>query len=79
MVIGRPIYNQVARSPEDRIVFRYSARRYREIREKGDVDEAAVLDNLTKQTGLTFESETRRARVLLVERDALDEGKEQQP
>ncbi len=77
--IGRPIYNQVARTPEQRIVWRWSARRYREIREKGDVDESAVLDNLAKQTGLTFEQETRRVRVLLVERDALDEGNQQQP
>ena len=46
---------------------------------EGDVDESVVLDNLAKQTGLTFEEETRRVRVLLVERDALDEGKEQQP
>jgi hypothetical protein len=29
--------------------------------------------------GLTFEQEARRVRVLLVEREALDEGKEQQP
>jgi hypothetical protein len=77
--IGRPIYNQVARSPEERVVWRWSARRYREIGEKGDVDEAAVLDYLAKQTGLTFEQETRRVRVLIVERDALDEGNEQQP
>ncbi len=77
--IGRPIYNQIARPPEQRIVWRWSARRYREIREKGDVDEAAVLDNLAKQTGLTFEKETRRARVLLVERDALDDSSKKRP
>ena len=72
--IGRPIYNQVTHSPKERVVWRWSVRRYREIREKGDVDEAAVLDSLAKQTGLTFEQEPRRVRVLLVERDPLDEG-----
>jgi hypothetical protein len=69
--IGRPIYNSVSSVPEERIVWRYSARRYREIREKGDVDESAFLEYLAKQTGLTFVHETRRARVLLVEREAL--------
>ena len=65
--INRPVVNEVSRLPQNSVCWRWSARRYHKARKCGDVDEPAMLQHLSEQTGLTFSEQTRRARVLLIE------------
>ena len=42
--------------------------KFRDALADGTLDTAAILKNLSEQTGLTFSEATRRARVLMIER-----------
>jgi hypothetical protein len=66
--INRPVVSEVLRRPNNTLMFYYDGRRMNSRRERGTVDEAAILKHLGEQTGLTFTERTRRVRILLVER-----------
>jgi hypothetical protein len=66
--IGRPILNEATRLPKNSVCWRWSAHRFNEAQERGDVDADAILEHLSEQTGLKFSEAYRKGRVLLVER-----------
>ncbi len=66
--LNRHVVNEVEVPPKGRVQWHYNHRR--EGRQNPDL----VLRRLTQQTGLTFTKETRRVRVLFVEREGAESG-----
>jgi RNA polymerase sigma factor (sigma-70 family) len=66
--IGRRIINEVQEAPKQQVSWHYNHRElFTAQQHQEDTDAAAVLGHLAEQTGLTFNEETRKVRVLFVE------------
>ena len=66
--IDRPVLNEVSRPPKNNLILYDNFTPVSRRPKQGKWDEAALLKHLSEQTGLTFTQNTRRVRVLLVER-----------
>ena len=68
--IGRRLVSDLQDPPKNRLSWSYHRRSpFTAQMRKEDTDQTLVLKHLTEQTGLEFREETRKVRVLLVERD----------
>jgi RNA polymerase sigma factor (sigma-70 family) len=69
--VGKQIVNETEAAPKTTVSWRYHYRDGPGVTEQNraeDVDPDAVLKNVAVQTGLTFKTETRKVRVLVVEK-----------